>query len=272
MTSYSFSLEGKPVIITGAAGLLGIQHATSIATAGGIPILLDLNEPALSVARETLQNQGHESLAYTVDSTSDTEMREVAEQIYNQVGPVHGIVNNVAANPTMATQGLPSGRLEDFSVSEWEKDHAVALTSTLLTSKHFGGHLVERGEGSIVNIASDLALISPDQRIYRDDAAGETGHAVKPMSYSSVKSAVLGITRYLATYWSPLPIRANALVPGSVKANQSPQLIANLEARIPLGRLAAPDEYQGALVFLLSDASRYMNGATLVMDGGRSIW
>lgn len=272
MSQDTFSLAGYPVVITGGAGLLGIQHAISVAEAGGIPIVLDYNESALARARGTLEEHGHEAYFFTVDTTSDREMQKIAQAVHAQIGPVFGIVNNVAANPTMAPGGEPSGHLEDFSVAEWEKDHSVALTSTLLTSKHFGSHLVERGAGSIVNIASDLALISPDQRIYKGDSGATKEHSVKPMSYSSVKSAVLGITRYLATYWSPLPIRANALVPGSVKGDQSPELVSNLEQLIPLARLAEPDEYRGAIVFLLSDASRYMNGATLVMDGGRSIW
>ena len=132
--------------------------------------------------------------------------------------------------------------------------------------------MAQAGGGSIVNIASDLALISPDQRMYAVGLPEGSTAPIKPVSYSVVKSGLLGLTRYLSTYWSPLPVRCNALLPGSVRGTQSPELTVELTNRIPLGRLAEPDEYQGALVFLLSDASSYMTGASLVMDGGRTAW
>ena len=132
--------------------------------------------------------------------------------------------------------------------------------------------MAQAGGGSIVNIASDLALISPDQRMYAVGSPEGSSAPIKPVSYSVVKSGLLGLTRYLATYWSPLPVRCNALLPGSVAGTQSPELMGELTQRIPLARLARADEYQGALVFLLSDASSYMTGSSLVMDGGRTAW
>jgi NAD(P)-dependent dehydrogenase (short-subunit alcohol dehydrogenase family) len=267
-----FSLAGRPVVVTGAAGLLGRNHSLAIAEGGGIPILLDIDGKKLSQLSAEFDTLGFDYRAYCIDSASEAEVENLAGSLLGDLGPIFGIVNNVAANPTMSASEGDSGRLETYSHSRWQEEHNVALGSAFLMAKHFGPHLVKREEGSIVNVASDLALISPDQRLYESDSSDVGVNPKKPLSYSSTKTAMLGITRYLATYWSPLPIRCNTLVPGSVQGTQSPELTRGLHERIPLQRLATEDEYKGAIIFLLSDASRYMNGATLVMDGGRSIW
>ncbi len=272
MTTELFSLDGLPIVITGAAGLLGRNHCFAVAEAGGIPILLDNDPTGLKAVQDELSLLGFSAFSWEADTTDEPSIVEVAHQVRAEVGPVYGIVNNVAANPKMKDGGQRAGWLEDFSAERWDREHAINLKSAFLTAKHFGPHLVRRGEGVIVNIASDLAIISPDQRIYREPGVPPENSAKKPMTYSSSKAALLGVTRYLATYWAPLPIRSNALVPGSVKHEQSEALEAELIMRIPLGRLANADEYKGALVFLLSPASSYMNGAFLVVDGGRSIW
>jgi len=163
-------------------------------------------------------------------------------------------------------------RLESFPVEQWAHDIQLGLTTALECSRVFGAQMVSAGGGSIVNIASDLAILAPDQRIYRSPDVTNDEAPVKPVSYSVVKAGLLGLTRYLATYWAPTPVRCNALLPGSVTGTQGTRLVANLEERIPLGRLAAPSEYSGAVIFLLSDASAYMTGAFISMDGGRSAW
>lgn len=268
----TFSLHGRPIVVTGAAGLLGRNHCFAIAEAGGVPVLFDIDAPSLSILQEDLSTRGFENLAMVVDSTDEKSVSAASQKVHTELGPVFGIVNNVASNPPMGIGDARDGRLETYSYSEWKREHDVALGSAFLIAKYFGAHLVERGTGSIVNVASDLAVISPDQRLYESSELPQGVQPKKPMSYSSTKTAVLGITRYLATYWSPLPIRSNALVPGSVDASQSQALKERIKERIPLDRLASEGEYKGAIVFLLSDASSYMNGASLVMDGGRSIW
>ena len=267
-----FSLDNLPVVVTGAAGVLGGSHCRAIARAGGIPVLLDSDGDALEKLASALAAERLPFLTYEVDSTKELDVSTVARAVESETGPVYGIVNNVARNPKMATNRARSGHIEHYSLRDWKKDHSVALDSAFLTAKYFGPQLVRRGRGSIVNIASDLALISPDQRLYMVANLQDSDQPKKPMSYSSTKSAVLGITRYLATYWSPLPIRSNALIPGSVSGTQSTELTERLKHLIPLARLASQDEYQGAIVFMLSAASEYMNGATLTMDGGRSAW
>lgn len=267
-----FSLRERPVIVTGAAGLLGRNHCFAIAEAGGLPILFDIDGKGLQELSEELNAKSFDHRAFVIDSTDEEAVRDSSHGILHDLGPIFGIVNNVATNPPMDNIDGGYGRLETYPYSMWQRDHDVALGSAFLLAKHYGQHLAQRGAGSIVNVASDLAVISPDQRIYESRVSSPASQSKKPLSYSSTKTAVLGITRYLATYWSPLPIRSNALVPGSVDAKQSPELKEQLKERIPLNRLATKEDYKGAIVFLLSDASNYMNGATLVMDGGRSIW
>ncbi len=272
MTTELFSLDGLPIVITGAAGLLGRNHCFAVAEAGGIPILLDIDAPGLSKLVGELQSAGYEAHSWVTDTTNEKMVALAAGEIREKIGPIFGIVNNVAVNPMMNESENKSGWLENLTPEQWDWEHSVSLKSAFLVAKSFTDHLLERKAGSIVNVASDLGIIAPDQRIYIDPDNPGSMTSKKPLTYSSVKFGLIGITKYLATYWSPLPIRSNALVPGSVLAGQSDNLRRQIEARVPLGRLAQPDEYKGALVFLLADASRYMTGATLVIDGGRSSW
>jgi NAD(P)-dependent dehydrogenase (short-subunit alcohol dehydrogenase family) len=267
-----FDIDGRVVVITGAAGLLGREYALAIARCGGIPVLLDIDEIALEDAGSQIEAEGGRCLTLTTDVTSGSDVRHAADIILGKFGPVWGLVNNVAANPPMGAAAAGGDRLENFPIDQWDRDIRLGLTTALECSRVFGGHMTIHGAGSIVNIASDLAVIAPDQRVYRSPELPHDEAPVKPVSYSVVKAALLGLTRYLATYWAPLPIRCNALLPGSVLGTQGPLLVANLEARIPLGRLATPSEYSGAVIFLLSDASAYMTGAIVSMDGGRSAW
>ena len=272
VSSNLFAIDGRVVVITGAAGLLGREYALAIARNGGVPVLLDIDEEGLKDVRSQIEAEGGSCLALTADVTRGSEVRHVANTVLTQVGPVWGLVNNVAANPPMGLAAAGRDRLDRFPVEQWNSDIQLGLTTAFECSRIFGAHMVARGAGSIVNIASDLASIAPDQRIYRSPDLPDGEAPVKPVSYSVVKAGLLGLTRYLATYWAPLPIRSNALLPGSVLGTQGPLLVAKLEERIPLGRLAAPSEYSGAVIFLLSDASSYMTGAAISMDGGRSVW
>ena len=267
-----FDLTDRVVVITGAAGLLGQQHALAVGRAGGVPVLLDIEPKALANVTQQLEDESIAYLAIEVDLTSEEAISNAADQVQSRFGGVWGLVNNVASNPPMGPVAYGTDRLENFPLAQWDHDIRLGLTSAYLCSRYFGGSMAQAGGGSIVNIASDLALISPDQRMYAVGLPEGSTAPIKPVSYSVVKSGLLGLTRYLSTYWSPLPVRCNALLPGSVGGTQSPELTGELTNRIPLGRLAKPDEYQGALVFLLSDASSYMTGASLVMDGGRTAW
>lgn len=269
-----FDLTGRVAVITGGAGLLGEQHARAIAAAGGIPVLVDINpQRACEKAAALADEYGVAALGCAADITKEAEIVALRDTILDRFGRLDILINNAANNPKMeASAEVNFSRLENFPLAQWEADIAVGLTGAFLCSKVLGSHMAAKGGGVIVNVASDLALIAPDQRIYRQPGVAEDMQPVKPVTYSVVKSALVGLTRYLASYWADHKVRVNAISPGGVYNGQPEDFVQRLTNLIPLGRMAAANEYQGAILFLCSDASSYMTGTNLVVDGGRSCW
>jgi NAD(P)-dependent dehydrogenase (short-subunit alcohol dehydrogenase family) len=265
-----FDLAGRVAIITGGAGLLGLSHARAVHAAGGIPVLLDIAAPDPALLR---RRAGFEVTCMACDITREADLRAALGSVLERHGRLDILVNNAANNPKVEAPGaLNDTRLENFPLEHWHQDLAVGLTGAMLSSRVFGGEMARRGRGVIVNIASDLALIAPDQRLYAIEGRNADAQPVKPVSYSVVKTGLIGLTRYLATYWADSGVRANALCPGGVENGQDAVFLSRIAERIPLGRMATVDEYQGAMLFLCSDASSYMTGAVLAIDGGRSAW
>jgi NAD(P)-dependent dehydrogenase (short-subunit alcohol dehydrogenase family) len=269
-----FELGGRVAIITGGAGLLGYHHGAILAAAGAHVILLDLpvTDPA---ARASQLETAHrvECLGIGADITSEAALEGIRDQLLARFGRIDILINNAANNPKVeGTGGKNWSRLENFPLETWDADIRVGLTGAFLCSRVFGAEMAKRRSGVIVNVASDLAVIAPDQRLYRVDGLPEDQQPVKPVTYSVVKTGLLGLTRYLATYWSSANVRVNAISPGGVLNGQPEVFLNRLEPLIPLGRMAERDEYQGAILFLCSDASSYMTGANLVIDGGRTCW
>ena len=180
---------------------------------------------------------------------------------------------NAANNPKMESgSAVEFSRLESFDLDQCEADLAVGLTGAFLCSQIIGGEMARRRQGVIVNVASDLAVIAPDQRLYRRPGLPEHRQPVKPVTYSVVKTGLIGLTRYLATYWADAGVRVNAISPGGVHQGQPEEFVERLSNLIPMGRMAHVDEYEGAILYLCSDASSYMTGANLIVDGGRTCW
>jgi NAD(P)-dependent dehydrogenase (short-subunit alcohol dehydrogenase family) len=268
-----FALDGRVFVITGGAGLLGPEHALAIAEAGGVPVLADVRlELAEKRAAEVTRVTGVEVPALELDVTSPASCQGALQGVLARCGRVDGLINNAARNPKVEEGGLGASRLENFSLETWSSDLAVGLTGAFLMSQVFGAHFARQRRGVIVNIASDLGLIAPDQRIYRQPGLTDDEQPTKPVTYSVVKGGLVMLTKYLATYFAEHGVRANALCPGGVYAGQPEDFMARLTALIPMGRMARRDEYRAALVFLCSDASSYMTGANLVIDGGRTCW
>ncbi len=269
-----FDLTGRVAIITGGAGLLGYHHGAILAAAGAHVVLLDLAHANPALRAEQLQlAHGPVCLGLAADITSEASLEEARDHILTQFGRIDILINNAANNPKVedAKPGQPWSRLEHFPLETWNADIAVGLTGAFLCSRIFGAEMVKRNAGVILNVSSDLGVIAPDQRLYRQDGLAEDQQPVKPVTYSVVKTALIGLTRYLATYWTAHNIRVNAISPGGVSNNQPEEFTAKLHQLIPMARMAHKDEYQGAVLFLCSDASSYMTGQNLIVDGGRSV-
>ena len=259
-----FDLSGRVALVTGGAGLLGGEHAAALLDAGARVVLADLNLDAAKVRAKEIGAR-----AVRLDVTDPQSVRSAQKEI----GEVHVLVNNAAIDAKVDAGGLvETSRFEHFALEQWEREFRVGLTGAFLCSQAFGGWMAANGGGVILNIASDLSVFAPDQRIYRKDGLPEERQPVKPVTYSAIKHGLVGLTRYLATYWADKKVRVNALSPGGVYTNQPDDFVQRLSNLIPLGRMARRDEYRAALQFLCSDASSYMTGQNVVMDGGRSVW
>tara|TARA_B110000211_G_scaffold234597_1_gene304973 strand:+ start:98 stop:928 length:831 start_codon:yes stop_codon:yes gene_type:complete len=272
--SDKFDLSKKVAVITGGAGLLGVKHAQTIASQGGIPLLWDINfELAQSRAQQIVHEYDCVCEAFSVDIINIDNVESCFSKIINKYESVDILINNAANDPKpSADNSLAWARLENFTSEMWHKDLDVGVLGAFNCSKTIGVSMANTRGGVILNIASDLGVIAPDQRIYRIPGLPESQQPVKPVTYSVVKHAIIGLTKYLATYWANDNVRVNALSPGGVFTNQPDEFVQKLSSLIPLGRMANEDEYQAAVLFLVSEASSYMTGSNMVVDGGRTCW
>jgi len=270
-----FRLDNKVIVITGATGLLGRRHAEAIACYGGTPILLDLSQQKINdFAIELNDKYGTDSIGFSIDITNEKAIESNAKLLMKKFGKIDGLVNNAANNPKVEdSKDVNFSRLENFPLNIWNDDISVGLTGAFLCAKHYGFAISKNSNGgSIVNISSDLGLIAPDQRLYAKNGIDHDKQNVKPITYSVVKTGLIGLTRYLATYWADKGVRCNVICPGGVENGQPVEFLKEINKRIPVGRMARVDEYQSTLLWMLSDSSSYLNGAIVPVDGGRTVW
>lgn len=263
------SLAGKIALVTGAGGLLGRYHCRALAEAGATVVASDLSrESCAAVAAEL----GEPAFPIVADVSDPGSIRALADTVLGRYGRVDVLVNNAAINDKVEdpSRDLGASRFENYPLALWQRSLDVNLTGSFLCCQAIGGEMAKARRGSIVNLASTYALVAPDQSLYRD-AEGCQQFYKSPV-YPATKAALLALTRYLAAYWGASGVRVNALSPGGVENGQAGEFIAEYARRTPLGRMAMPDDFMGALVFLASDASSYVNGANLVVDGGYTIW
>ena len=267
----------KIALITGAAGLLGYQHAAALLEMETHVVLTDINIDSLYECREQLLEEFSNARITCVqmDVTSESSIKECADYLNKNDQIPTIIINNAAIDAKVLStenEQTSGSALDLFSVDSWDKELNVGLRGAFLVSRIFGSMMIKENKtGCIINIASDLSIIAPDQRIYSDMTDSGGGQYFKPVTYSVIKAGLVGLTRYIASYWAQQGIRCNALSPGGVYNNQDKNFVTKLVDLIPLGRMAMASEYRSAIKFLASDASSYMTGHNLVMDGGRSI-
>jgi len=275
--SSRYDLTGRTALVTGAGGLLGRQHVAALSEAGARVVVTDVGLAQAEAAVATLKQAtpSADLIALEINVTSLDSVRAANDQLAGRGITVDILVNNAAIDPKVtAIPGvMHSSRFEAFPVPQWQTEIAVGLTGAMLCSQVFGGAMARRGRGVILNIASDLGVIAPDQRLYRQpNIVSDEEQPVKPVTYSVIKHGLIGLTKYLATYWADRGVRVNAISPGGVFNNQDPAFVERLTRLIPMGRMARVDEYCAAVQFLCSDASSYMTGQNMVVDGGRSVW
>jgi NAD(P)-dependent dehydrogenase (short-subunit alcohol dehydrogenase family) len=269
-----FSLVGRTVAVTGASGMLGGSFARALVDAGASVALLDVAAPADDrVARLGEQvTDGAAAASFLCDVRDDDSVVQALAAIEATLGPVSGLVNAAAID---AVPGAASARANGPFETGSSKDFAavldVNLEGVVRCCRVFGAAMAARGAGSIVNVASTYGIVGPDQRLY-ESLRSEGVDFFKPAVYTTSKAGIIGLTRYLAAYWGERGVRVNTLSPGGVRVGQDERFVAAYASRTPMGRMARPDEYDGAVVFLLSDASSYMTGTNLVVDGGFTAW
>jgi NAD(P)-dependent dehydrogenase (short-subunit alcohol dehydrogenase family) len=258
-----FSLEGRVAVVTGGLGQLGRQFASVLETAGARIVILDLQAAGEADTERRLH--------VSTDVTDRTSLESAMDVVQARWGTPHILINNAALDSPPDAPPEANGPFEDYPVELWRRVQDVNVTGVFLACQVIGGQLAAAGRGSIINVASIYGLVSPDQRTY--EYRRQTGSQFfKPAAYAASKSALFNLTRYLATYWAPRNVRVNTVTFGGVFNNQDPAFLQAYSQRVPLGRMAREDEYNGAILFLASEASSYMTGANVVLDGGYTAW
>jgi NAD(P)-dependent dehydrogenase (short-subunit alcohol dehydrogenase family) len=267
-------LDKNIVVVTGATGLLGRQHVLAVLEEGGRVVILDIDDLALDEFSSELSKSFRDSfLAFKCDITNEAELLEILQRVQDSFGTPNGLVNNAAINPSVEKNSKRFSRIEDITKSAWDLEFEVGLWGAFLCSRVFGAAMIRAGiSGSVVNISSDHGLIAPNQNLYKVDGLLDSEQPVKPITYSVIKHGLIGLTKYLSTYWAGNGIRVNTLCPGGVLNGQNQTFLDRFNSVVPMGRPATPPEYRGALKFMLSEESSYMTGSTVVVDGGRSVW
>ena len=271
-----FRLDGRVAIVTGAAGLLGRRHCEALLEAGASVVVADLDAERAEEAAAALARAGDgTALPCRVDVSEPASVQAMVDRTMVAFGRIDILVNNAALTVKGGSLDLAGyfAPFEDYPLELWNRALAVNLTGMFLCSQAVGRQMLRQGRGVIINVASTYGLVAPDQRLYEGVKSPYADIAFNtPASYAVTKGAVFSLTRYLATYWAGRNIRVNCLVPHGVFDGHDETFVRNFSQRSPLGRMAQQDEYKGEVVFLASDASSYMTGASLVVDGGWTAW
>lgn len=266
-----FDMTGRTVIVTGGPGLLGRQYCRTLAEAGANVVAADINEEGAKVLAEELIQAGYKALGVGVDVTSQESTEAMVKQALDAYGSVDVLINSAALDPKFDPEnvGKHGSDFESFSLEMWQQALDVNLTGLFLCSQAVSKPMLAQEKGVIINICSTYGLVGPDQRLYEREGQPRQ---YKPVTYTVTKAGVIGLTKYLATYYAGKNIRVNALSPGGVFNDHDDEFVEKYSYRTVMGRMAEQDEMNGAILFLASDASSYMTGSNLVVDGGWTAW
>lgn len=268
-----FSVQDKVVVITGGLGQLGRQFSLALVGRGAKVAIFDVQVDECRVAERFAGWHGEGNLLFfPVDVTERSSIEAALSQVNACWGVPHGLVNNAALDSPPNAPAEENGSFESYPESSWDQVMRVNVKGAFLCCQMIGAQMAAAERGSIINICSIYGVVSPDQRIYQYRSTGGGASFSKPVAYSVSKSALLNLTRYLATYWAGKNVRVNTLTLGGILNNQDEEFLKGYCARAPLGRMAHEDEYNGAIIYLVSDASSYMTGSNLVIDGGWTAW
>jgi len=269
-----FDIKGRVAVITGGAGVLGKEFARTLLEYGGKVVIADIARDRGEAALKEIGHESKNDIVYEyVDVSSKDSVKKMAQSVKKRFGKADILVNCAALDPKFEA-GKPEKHgyaFEDYPLESWERAVSVNLTGAFLCCQAMGRIMVSQGKGVIVNVASEIGMIAPDNRIYIKKTEPEKKR-FKPIDYPVTKAALIHLSRYLASYWGDKNIRVNTLTPATVYTDQDDELVKNISYRAILGRMSDKNEFCGALIFLVSDASSYMTGANLVVDGGRTAW
>lgn len=259
-----FDLTGRTIIITGASGNLGSQYAEGLARVGANLVLADLDQKSCKKIADKIEDEYDvKTLSLKLDLNNKSSIKNMVTKTIKKFSKIDVLINNAAYQGNSKTRKI---KLENFPLTEWNKAVSVNLTGIFLTCQEVGKIMKKQNNGNIINISSTYGIVAPDQRIY-----GKSGQNAAAF-YSATKAAVVNLSRYLASYWNRTGIRVNTLSPGGVARNQERNFVKSYSEKTMLGRMAKNNEYVGAIIFLSSDASSYMTGSNLIIDGGWTAW
>lgn len=271
-----YLITEKIIVITGGCGLLGRMHCQAVLEGKGIPAIIGTSDEKLARTKaEFLEKYPDGTIeTFRADITKKDEVIKVRDALMEKYGHIDGLINNAANNPKAegGSDNMKAIRFCDFPEKMWLDDVAVGLTGAIYCAQVFGEIMEQQKSGVVINISSDYGLVAPNQSIYRVEGKPDDEQIVKPVSYSVVKHGIIGLTKYLATYWAKQGIRVNTLSPTGIYNNQPEDFVAKFSELVPMGRMSKPEEYPATILYMLSEASSFMTGATVVLDGGRTIW
>jgi len=255
MKKFSLNLENKNVVITGGNGFLGTQITNSLLNEKANVYIIDINTPRKKTSTKYFKS----------NITNEKDLKKILKFFKLKKIKIDVLINNAAIDYPPLKSKKNNFKLETFPNKLWDKDISVSLKGSYLCTKIFGSYMSKFKKGSIINVSSDLGIIAPDQRIYKNSGF------IKPVTYSIVKHGIIGLTKYTASYWGKKNIRCNAIAPGGIYNKQNSSFVKKINQLIPLGRMAKKNEYNGLILFLCSDLSSYITGSVIVADGGRTI-